>query len=79
LSSWSEFKLQVQAKKSASNLSKHGMNLIDAQMLWDDPNLVELKAISGIVPRALIIGRISNQHWSAIICQASLILASSEI
>ena len=54
-------------KKSALNLSKHGIDFISAQTLWDDPNLVEVKAVSDIEPRALVIGLISNKHWSAII------------
>lgn len=28
--------------KSASNLSKHGINFMSAQALWNDPDLVEI-------------------------------------
>ena len=30
--------------KSQANLSKHGINFIDAQALWDDPSLLEIPA-----------------------------------
>ena len=53
--------------KSVLNLKKHGIDFIDAQMLWNDPNLVELKAISDVEPRGLIIGRMANKYWSAVI------------
>lgn len=32
--------------KSASNLSKHGIDFIQAQALWDDPDLIEVRANS---------------------------------
>ncbi len=54
-------------KKSASNLNKHGINFESAQALWGDPDLVELKAHSENEPRFLMIGRIENKHWSAIV------------
>ena len=28
--------------KSQANLLKHGIHFIDAQALWDDPNLLEI-------------------------------------
>jgi uncharacterized DUF497 family protein len=54
-------------KKSALNLKKHGIDFIRAQALWSDPNFIEVQAISNIEPRALIVGKISNKHWSAVI------------
>jgi len=53
--------------KSASNLSKHGINFVSAQTLWNDPDLVEIQAISSDEPRFLVIGSIANKHWSAVI------------
>ncbi|NOR80378.1 MAG: hypothetical protein GQ529_06025 [Methyloprofundus sp.] len=29
-------------KKSASNLSKHGIDFVSSQVLWNDPDLVEI-------------------------------------
>ncbi len=54
-------------KKSASNLSKHGINFVSAQVLWNDPDLVEIRAISSAEPRFLVIACIANKHWSAVI------------
>ena len=53
--------------KSQANLLKHGIHFIDAQALWDDPNLLEIPANTEDEPRYLIIGLIQSKHWSAII------------
>ncbi len=58
---------QYDPKKSLSNLKKHGIDFEQAQILWEDPNLVTLKARSGDEPRSLIIARLNDQHWSAIV------------
>jgi len=54
-------------KKSTSNLKKHGINFVEAQELWQDPDLVEVQAKSENEPRSLVIARIANTHWSAVI------------
>jgi uncharacterized DUF497 family protein len=54
-------------EKSASNLNKHGIDFIVAQKLWLDPDLVEVQAKSEDEPRYLVIGRIENKCWSAVI------------
>ena len=54
-------------KKSASNLSKHDIDFVSAQALWNDPDLVEVQATSDSEPRFLLIGCIGNKHWSAVI------------
>lgn len=54
-------------KKSESNLKKHGIDFVDAQALWQDTDFVEIMAKSDDEPRALVIGKISGKHWSAII------------
>jgi len=54
-------------KKSISNLKKHGIDFVIAQTLWIDPNLIEVQAKSENEPRFLLIGRIAEKHWSAII------------
>lgn len=45
--------------KSQTNLSKHGINFIDAQRLWDDPMLLEIPAKTEDEPRFLVIGLIN--------------------
>ena len=54
-------------EKSKSNYSKHGIDFIEAQQLWDDPDLLEIPAKITDEPRFLIIGKIKRKHWSAII------------
>jgi uncharacterized DUF497 family protein len=54
--------------KSQINQSKHGINFNDAQLLWNDPDLVVIPAKkSGDEIRSLVIGLINFKHWSAII------------
>jgi uncharacterized DUF497 family protein len=53
--------------KSQANVLKHGIDFIDAQELWNDSALLEIPAKTGDEPRFLVIGRISQKHWSAVI------------
>lgn len=54
-------------KKSENNKKKHGIDFVEAQELWDDPDLIEIPAKTVDEPRFLVIGRISEKHWSGII------------
>ncbi len=54
-------------KKNTSNLKKHGIDFVAAQELWLDPDLIEVQAKSEDEPRFLVIARIANKHWSAVI------------
>ena len=58
---------EFDANKSQVNLEKHGIDFLDAQALWDDPDLLEIKARTENEPRFLVIGRIGPTHWSAVI------------
>lgn len=53
--------------KSQANLSKHGINFADAQLLWDDPRLLEIPAKTEDEPRYLVIGLMNKKYWSAVI------------
>lgn len=53
--------------KSEENKRKHGIDFIDAQALWEDPDLVEIPAKTSDEPRFLVIGRIAGKHWSGIV------------
>ncbi|SDB61062.1 hypothetical protein SAMN05660653_03166 [Desulfonatronum thiosulfatophilum] len=53
--------------KSLANLEKHGIDFIDAQALWRDPDLLEIQAKSDDESRFLVIGLIGRKHWSAVI------------
>jgi len=54
-------------KKSEINNKKHGIDFEEAKKLWDDPNLIEIPAKTIDEPRYLIIGKIGEKYWSAII------------
>jgi len=53
--------------KSKANLSKHGIDFFDAQQLWNDPDLLEIPAKTEDESKFIVIGRIKNKHWSAVI------------
>jgi uncharacterized DUF497 family protein len=53
--------------KSQANLEKHGIDLLDAQALWKDPDLLEIRARSDDEPRFLAIDLIGPKHWSAVV------------
>ncbi|MGA8213213.1 MAG: BrnT family toxin [Candidatus Sulfotelmatobacter sp.] len=53
--------------KSAENKRKHGIDFEEAQALWADPALVEIPARTSDEPRWLLIGKIDERHWSAVI------------
>jgi uncharacterized DUF497 family protein len=53
--------------KSKFNFQKHGIDFIEAQALWNDSNLLEIPAKTLDEPRFLIIGKIKQKHWSAVI------------
>ncbi len=53
--------------KSLANKAKHGIDFEEAQILWSDPNLLEVAARISDEPRFLVIAMIADKHWSAII------------
>jgi uncharacterized DUF497 family protein len=53
--------------KSADNKRKHGIDFDAAQRLWADAGLVEVPTRTTDEPRWLLIGKIDEKHWSAII------------
>lgn len=58
---------EFDAAKSESNRAKHGIDFDEAQSLWNDPMLLEIPAKTDDELRFLVIGRIKERHWSAII------------
>jgi uncharacterized protein len=53
--------------KSTENKRKNGIDFEDAQRLWADPGIVEIPARTSDELRWLLIGKIDDKHWSAII------------
>jgi len=62
---------EFDAAKSAANKAKHGIDFIEAQAIWDDPDFVEVPARTSDEPRFLIIGRIKGRVWSAVVTYRS--------
>jgi uncharacterized DUF497 family protein len=60
-----EFEFDKQ--KSQINKKKHGIDFIEAQALWNDPDRIEIPAKTGDEMRSLVISKISDKYWSAII------------
>ena len=58
---------EFDSEKSTSNRQKHGIDFLEAQSLWDDPDMVEIPAKTMDEPRFLVIGTIGNKHWSGVI------------
>ncbi len=58
---------EFDSRKSNSNLKKHGIDFVEAQLLWLDPNLLEIPAKTIDEPRYLMVGKILDKHWSAVI------------
>jgi len=57
--------------KSESNKKKHGIDFYEVQELWDDPDFIEIPVKTSDEQRFLVIGKISEKHWSAIITYRS--------
>ena len=53
--------------KSAENKRKHGIDFEEAQELWADSALVEIPARTTDEPRWLLVGKIEQKHWSAVV------------
>lgn len=53
--------------KSRVNQQKHGIDFVEAQALWEDINRIEVPARTMDEPRLLVIGKIAQKHWSAVI------------
>jgi uncharacterized DUF497 family protein len=58
---------EFDARKSAANRSKHGIDFMEAQQLWADPDRIEIPARTEDEPRFLVIGKIESKVWSAVI------------
>jgi len=53
--------------KSEVNKHKHGIDFNAAQDVWKDPDLLEIPLTTTDEPRYVIIGKIAEKHWSAIV------------
>ena len=60
-----EFEFDEQ--KSIANKNKHGIDFVEAQQIWNDLDHIEIPARTEDEPRYLVIGKIDDRCWSAVI------------
>ena len=53
--------------KSRINQEKHGISFQQAQLLWDDPDYIEIPLKMSDEAQFLVIGQIEGKIWSGII------------
>jgi uncharacterized protein len=53
--------------KSRTNKGKHGIDFVEAQALWLDEAFVEVPARTVDEERFVVVGMISDKHWSAVV------------
>ena len=53
--------------KTRTNKARYGIDVVEAQALWEDMDLLEVPAKTEDEPRSIVIGKIAEKHWSAII------------
>ena len=53
--------------KSAANQAKHGIDFVEAQELWNDPERLEIPARSVDESRLQVVGKIGDTVWSAFV------------
>ncbi len=61
------YEFEYNEEKSHSNKEKHGIDFIEAQALWSDTDILEIKTNFEIESRYIVIGRINEKHWSAVV------------
>jgi hypothetical protein len=54
-------------RKSKANKAKHGIDFVEAQALRDDVDLLQIPARTEDELRNIVVGRIGEKHWSAIV------------
>ena len=58
---------QFDVSKSHANQLKHGINFVEAQILWNDTNRQEVPTRTVNETRWLVIGLINRAHYSAVV------------
>ena len=58
-------RFEFNAAKSAANKVKHGIDFVEAQALWSDPDRLEGPGRSTDEPRFQIVGQVSETIWTA--------------
>ena len=53
--------------KSAANKAKHGIDFVEAQEIWNDPERLEIPARSVDESRLQVVSQIGDTVWSAFV------------
>lgn len=67
-------KFEYDSNKSEVNKEKHRIDFDEAQLLWDDENLLEAPLNFPNEDRFLCIGKMGEKYWSAVITYRSGII-----
>jgi uncharacterized DUF497 family protein len=60
-------RFEFDLKKNKLNEEKHGIDFEKAQLLWTDPDRIQIPSKAVDEPRFMVIGKIDGKHWSAIL------------
>jgi len=61
------YEFEFDKDKSRANKEKHGIDFDEGQIMWQDPDLLEVRAKTVDESRFLEIGKIGNIYWTAVI------------
>lgn len=61
------YRFEYDPNKSQINHQKHGIDFLEAQQLWQDDDLLEIRAKSETESRFLVVGKLNEKHWTAVI------------
>lgn len=54
-------------EKSRANKAKHGIDFVEAQGIWKDPDALEVPARTEDEPRSMVTGQLRGKLWSAVV------------
>lgn len=57
---------EFDSAKSASSLTKHGIDFEEAQKHWLDPRRIQFEAQSDSEPRSATLAKLKNKIWFAV-------------
>jgi uncharacterized DUF497 family protein len=60
-------RFEFDSGKSAANKAKHGIDFIEAQAIWTDPDRLETPARTIDEIRFQVIGQVNGKTWSAFV------------
>jgi uncharacterized protein len=64
-----EYEFEFDPVKSTSNLEKHGIDFVQAQLLWEDPDAKFGPAVDRGERREVLYARLEGRQWTAVFVQ----------